>query len=309
MSFTLIVDPASSLLPEISSGFKVQMFHKQVKLGNKVYDESQDREVLREFYAAFALAEPGTASIEPFTRDYVHHHFTEYVIGQYDYALVQTATEQVSDLFALNNEVQPFILKTYRAMRERGQLDGLFGVRVMNTGLEYAGLGLVAIYTCELLSLKSSKHDMLLKTDTFKDTVYSYTVPTSSSPRAAQFTERKGLLAGLAGKNAASPIIQTHKNISAAVKKSDDIFEAIDLVFTHLASDIEQGLSYPIITVTYAAEVDGLESLVTYNELLRIAEEKNIEVVTSMMSMTAAVELGYGALSVAFATDVEPYWS
>lgn len=309
MNIKLIVDPSSSLSSEIINEYGIQVLEKQVNVDGTVINDTNDQEVLFSFYEN--TFNDITKSIAPefFSEHHVHHHFTEYVIDHCDYAIIQTPTDQFDELFEFSSIAQPFVLKTYRAKRERGQIDVHFGMRVMNSGTQYAGLGLLAIYTAELIQSAKSKHEFLLASDTFKDKVYTYSVAAPSSKVAERFEEKKSLFGSLTGKGNKAPIVQSHQNSVTAISKASSFKDAVNQLFSGVAKSVQSGLSYPVVTINYAGDLDNLDSFSGYNELCVVAEANNVRLITSLLSMTSAADLGPGSVSVAIASDTAPSWS
>lgn len=309
MGFKLIVDPTASLPPEIIEEFKIQMFGYMVTVNGEMHTETRDNNALLVFYDQFAKTSMDQISIMPFTKDYVHHHFTEYVLHKHDFAFVQTASALDSDLFSLCNEVQPFVLKTFRAMRERGELETHFRMRTLNTEQVYAGLGLVMIQSCELITAGTTKHDLVQKTEEFKTTVTSYTSVASATPKAATLSEKKGFFGTIGVRSDSSvSIIHHQRSQQSVVDHVDSMAKAVDAVCTQVIGDIERGVSYPIVTISYAGLLGELDNSLAYNELKKVADVKGLQLVTSMMSMTAAATLGHGAISAACSLEQPSKW-
>jgi hypothetical protein len=74
-------------------------------------------------------------------------------------------------------------------------------------------------------------------------------------------------------------------------------------LFKTAIAEIERGLKCNIICISYGGDPDKILALPKYEDLKIAAGKKGITLLRAVMSTTAAVNVGPGGLSIAFATE------
>jgi hypothetical protein len=64
---------------------------------------------------------------------------------------------------------------------------------------------------------------------------------------------------------------------------------------------VTAGLLTPTLCLSYGGELKDLEALPGHAELIGVCKAAKVEVFTSVMSMTGAINVGEGALAIGFA--------
>jgi len=81
-------------------------------------------------------------------------------------------------------------------------------------------------------------------------------------------------------------------------------FEAgVAQLFARAARRVQGGLEAPCVCISYGGEPAAVRQLPGYARLAQAAKEQGVEILVSPMSKTAAVNVGPGALSLAFAAS------
>jgi fatty acid-binding protein DegV len=77
----------------------------------------------------------------------------------------------------------------------------------------------------------------------------------------------------------------------------------VERLFDNAAAQVRRGLKVPHVCISYGGNPEQVRSMPGYAGLESAAREHGVDVLTSVMSMTAAVNVGSGAVSIAYAAD------
>jgi fatty acid-binding protein DegV len=75
----------------------------------------------------------------------------------------------------------------------------------------------------------------------------------------------------------------------------------VEKLFRNTAGQIRKGLKAPQVCISFGGNPEQVKTMPGYEALNRAAREHGVDIMTSVMSMTAAVNVGSGALSIAYA--------
>jgi fatty acid-binding protein DegV len=78
---------------------------------------------------------------------------------------------------------------------------------------------------------------------------------------------------------------------------------AVEKLFAFTIKRIHAGLMTPTVCLSYGGELDEMRALPGYPELRAACAANNIELFESVMSLTGMVNVGKGAMVVAFAAE------
>ena len=96
------------------------------------------------------------------------------------------------------------------------------------------------------------------------------------------------------------PIIRAHRNETVTIAKVRQHSKAVEKLFRHGAERIRKGLLVPMVGVSYSGEPAAVLSMPGYAELAAAASEKKVELMLSMMAPAGAVNIGAGAVTLAY---------
>jgi fatty acid-binding protein DegV len=102
------------------------------------------------------------------------------------------------------------------------------------------------------------------------------------------------------------PILHCHMDNTGPVDKVRGFETGVERLFGKAADRIRRGLEAPYICISYGGSLDAVPKLPGYAALHLAARENGVEILLSPMSKTAAVNVGPGAVSLAFAASGQP---
>ena len=99
------------------------------------------------------------------------------------------------------------------------------------------------------------------------------------------------------------PILCARQDQTFPVAKVRGFETAVEKMFTHACTCVEEGLLTPIVCVSYAGDPDAVYQMPGFSELKATTEKHGVDLLISHMGLTGGVNIGPGAISVGFITD------
>lgn len=329
MSISVVVDSICDLSAHVGKQLRLQYIPRQVLLGNETLDDTRDSALLSQFYsklshqaheptenkkdeledfltrqlAANSESSIATSSLSevPFSPDHAHYYLTENFLDAGNFLIVLAGDKAFTSVFNDVSTAQPFVLKTYRGKRERGTVEGHFGIRLVDTGCITAGLGLLAYRVARQIAEGGRRQDVITDADVFAHQIETYTVLGNPNALNNMLKIEGGFFKSVGLTNGQSRIILTHAGQYSQHSKHDSQIAAAEALFKHASERVKNGLAFPGITISIAGELNILKEIASYKLLVEAAETVGAKISVSLMSMTAASRIGAGSISVAYA--------
>ena len=190
--------------------------------------------------------------------------------------------------------------------RRRGaaSLKGHFRIRLLDSGQLYAGYGLVMHETMDLHREHKVSIDKLRKPlDAFRKRVqmlYSCPEPGRLHRLKDPRFETLGWLKQQQLKLGGTPIFSLHDDQHILIERAPHNQSVDHLLNRVLAELAERRITYRVVNVSYAGPLAEIRTRPLFRKLHEVVLRQGGHVWLSTMSATSAVELGRGALSVAF---------
>ena len=99
------------------------------------------------------------------------------------------------------------------------------------------------------------------------------------------------------------PLIRGYRNQTGPVAKLRHFHRGAERLFDYVTTRIAHGLLAPTLVISYGGQLDEMRSLPGYERMVAICKQHGIERVESMLSMTGGINVGPGALTLAFADE------
>ena len=99
------------------------------------------------------------------------------------------------------------------------------------------------------------------------------------------------------------PILHCHRDVTNTIDKVRGFAAGAERIFAMAAKRVRDGIDTPYVCISYGGQPEVVRSLPGYADLAEAASKHGAEVLISPMSTTAAVNVGPGALSLAFAAS------
>jgi fatty acid-binding protein DegV len=227
-------------------------------------------------------------------------------VTDYDHLLCVTTMAGRSAIFAHTTEA---VLKVGRAARSRRVEAGLnpgWGASVIDGRTLFAGPGVVAYEAVRLREAGMPLDAISARLKDVADCTHAFMVADDLYyilRRAAKKGDHSVNWATYAVGSVLriKPILHAHRDNTGPIGKARGFRSGVVALFDRVIAQIERGLEVPCVNISFGGPVAKVPGLPGYARLLERARQAGVEVLVSHMSMTAAINVGAGALCVAFA--------
>lgn len=307
MRVGLVVDSACDLPADYIHSHGIFVLPISIRINDKLFVDNRNETATRDFLSRNLLGKDNDAESVPYPVEDIARVFLEEVVPQYDYAICETVMRTRSPIFDNATEAEHIIRREYRAVREQQGQSGLFSMRIINSGNMFAGQGVLATHTIRLIRQEVEFKELRQRIEAMTGNIYAYCV----APDVYYLRER----ARKKGDNALSwtaafmaktlnvvPIICAHNEDTYPVAKVRGFGNGVQRLFEYAVSRIHEGLLEPTICISYAGDPAVVQAMPGFSELTKVAREYGVEVLVTVMSLTGAVNIGPGTLTLGLAS-------
>jgi DegV family protein with EDD domain len=312
MRVGIAIDVSTDVSDRFVADHHIHVLPSTIHMGDAsvVYDRDLTRGLA--FYREH-LAEKGVdAETTPFTVGEIEELFLKKLVLEYDYVFLITLTSTRSATFDNAHKASFTVLQSYNQIRGAHKVPGPFALRVVDSQSLFTGPGVLTWETVRMVEEKRSPVDIRKRLDDLVPHLYAYLIPQDLYYMRARAAKRGdhsvSFLAYLIGRTLdIKPLIQAHGGETRPVAKIRSFEAAAEKLFRHGAERIRAGLLVPMVGVSYGGDPALVPRMRGFDELAQAAKERSIELMVSMMSPAAAVNVGGGALTLAYCGDPGEY--
>lgn len=309
MRIGIAIDVSTDVSPEFVREHHIHVLPSTIHMGDEsvVYGRESDRGLA--FYRDH-LADKGIhAETTPFSVKEIEDLFLKRLVLEYDYVFLITLSSTRSLTFENAHKASFTILQSYHRIRSQGGVPGPFALRVVDSQTLFCGPGVLAWETVRMVKEQRSPTDIRKRLDELVPNVHAFLVPQDLYYIRARATKRGdhsvSLLSYILGSALdIKPIIQANRAETRTAEKVRHFADATERLLRHGAERIAAGaLQVPMVGVSYGGDPAEIRALPGFDALERAAAQRGVELMLSMMAPATAVNVGGGALSLAYCGD------
>jgi DegV family protein with EDD domain len=307
MRIGLVVDSTCELPREYLDAHHVIVQPIKIHMGNATFvDERNATESLR-FYREHLGDKGHAAESTPFTVEQIRELFLTKLVVDFDFVFCLCIMSSRSPIYENSVMASREILRYYHPIRKDAGLKGIFQMRVIDSKSAFVGPAIAVQEGVRMIAAGDHHNAIRERLEFMADNTYAYMVPRDLFHLRASIVKRgdKSLpwyRAALGTMLDIKPILQIYRGDTANVGKAKG-FEAAGIsLFNYAADRVRKGLLAPLVNLSYGGELDKLRALPGYDKLARACEEHGAKLTEAVMSITAMVNVGEGALTVGFAS-------
>ncbi|MGW8248346.1 MAG: DegV family protein [Acidiferrobacterales bacterium] len=303
----IIIDSACDLPAGFIKQNDIAILPTTVRVGSKRFLDRRNEDETASLYREGFNGHRFDTEITAYSVEQISDAIVRRVATRYEKALVLTISSHNSALYenvctALHEHQDRF----REARRAAGRGEN-FSIRALDTEAVFAGQGIVAREAVRLArkgNLPLSK--LSTRLEDLCQQVYTYIIPCDPQQLDNLDIEQENKLVGwinnmLGNMFNFKPVIQVHCGEAKMIMRGSGFDRALKLLLEHAMRQIKQGLAPKLIAISYAGELPVLKNKTLFKQFIRFAEHYDVEVMISVMSATAAVNIGPGSFSLAFA--------
>ncbi|HSW11446.1 MAG TPA: DegV family protein [Solimonas sp.] len=302
----IVVDSSCDLPADFVRRHDIQVLPGSIRIGADVHTDARDPQATLAFYQQSI----GRRSVDAKSQSYpvarIRNFFLDRLVSDFDHVICIPIWKARSSLHGNITSASLGILSSYREYRADSGLRGAFSMRVVDSGTLFAGLGVQAAEGALMVSEGRSYLDILARLGELSRHTVSCLVPDDVGyvrERARQRGENVGALFHMAGQALGlKPVVALHREKTRLVAGRRGQAAAVGHMLRRVARVVrEGGLMSRHVCVSYGGELEAVPRMDGYDELDSACREQGIPLLLSIMSVSAAVNVGAGALSVAYA--------
>lgn len=283
-----------------------------IRLGDETVVDEREPGVTRKFYTEQLAAKGLSAETSAFSAEQIRAKFLDRIVVDYDYVFCITITATRSPIFENATRASFAILNDYKSIRAEAGVVGPFALRVVDSKSMFCGTGVLAAEAALLAQAGESPNTIRRRLDELRENICGYMVPSDLYYIRARGKKKGensvGLLTYAIGSALdIKPVIQCYQAETKPVAKILGYDRAVEKMFTHVAQQIEKGISTQHVCISYGGEADHIPKLPGYTVLEAVAREHKIRILSSVMSATAAVNAGGGCVAIAYGGELRDF--
>ena len=305
MSTAIIVDAACDLPVDFCKANDVHVIPLGVVFGDKRYFDSRDPETTRTFYSDYSHFHARDVYSLPPSIDVISEFLENYIVKSYEQALLMCLSSKRSNIYKYAVHAGKEVMD--RIKKEKKPENKLKVLRIMDTQTLFTGQALLAYEAHRFVNvIKNVETKELYEVlRVLSANVQVYTVPDDLyyiRSRASLRGEKSiGTWSYAMGKSFdMKPIIMMRRDQTERVGWGKGFNDAITRLFKMVMKAIDNGLMINAIMVSYAGNTREIMLHDSFRALQDHAEKEDIRICLSMMSTAAGVNVGPGALSIAY---------
>lgn len=312
MRIGIVADASCDLPPDFLRDHHIRILPLTLHLGDDVLVDRRDPEATLHFYTEHLASKGVAARSEAFSAEQIREAFLSDLVLDYDYVFCITIMSSRSLTFENATRASFSILNDYKAVRAARGLGGHFALRVVDSRAVLSGTAVLVAEAAKMVRRGAQPNDIRKRVDELRDHIVGYMVPNDLyyiRKRGMEKGERSVSWLSYAIGSALDikPVIMGHRGETQPVARVRGYERAVERLFQHAAREIERGITTQHVCISYGGDPHLVRSLPGFAVLAKAAAEKGVELLTSIMSATAALNLGGGCVAIAWGGDPRPF--
>lgn len=307
----IVVDATCDLPQSFLDEHDIQIIPVIVKQNNKEFHDVRELKATSEFYRTGKQSNIPFETV-PNQSDFILEMFREKLVTKFASVLVVTTHEKRSMINHQIRETTFHHKDKFPVWRKNAGLDPKFKAKIIDSGNIFTGQGLLVFEILRLMTEKAIPVDNLhgpielLKPKIETLVAINDLEPLRDQERLASSRgdgsgKKMGWVDFQLGKILnLKPIIKCSHGKFTTLSKEKGLDNAIAKIFQYTLKEVKSGLSRPVINVSYAGNLAEIRTNPIFSDFVAQAKERNIKILISMMSISGAINVGRGALSISY---------
>lgn len=305
MRIGIAIDVSTDVSHEFVVQNHIHVLPSTLHIGGQSTVYTRDPQRGLEFYRALAARPDVEAETTPFSVKEIEDLFLRQLVLEYDYVFLITLMSTRSLTFDNAHKASFTILQSYDAVRNAQRVPGPFALRVIDSQSFFTGPGVLAWEAVRMVKAGHTPVEIRTRLDQLIPHTYAYLVPDDLyyvHERARRRGDSSiGLASYVIGKSLnLKPIIQANSSETVTVARARHHARAAEKLFQHATRQVQRGLMVPMIGISYGGDPARVPAMPGYAELADAARAHGVELMLSMMAPAAAVNVGGGAVTLAY---------
>jgi DegV family protein with EDD domain len=312
MRIGVVADATCDLPADFYREHGIVVLPVSIRLGDDTWVDTRDPDETLKFYAEQLDARGLEAETQPFTAEQMRTRFLERIVLDYDYVFCITVTSTRSPIFENATKASFAILNDYKNVRAASGITGAFALRVVDSRNMFCGTGVLTAEAAKMARAGAAPNDIRRRLDELRDNICGYMVPGDLYYIRNRGVKKGENSVGLVSYAIGSmldikPVILCHRGETEAIAKIRTYERAVEKLFAHVTQQLVEGISTTHVCLSYGGDPAAIATLPGYATFAQAAQERGIEILSSIMSATAAVNAGGQCLAVAYGGELRAF--
>ena len=308
MRIGIVADSACDLPEDFIERENITILPVTVQIGQAVLADVRNTDATMNFLTGETAARAFEAETTPFTVQQVHDLFINKLVHDYDYVFCITTTRTRSGIYDNAIQASYTILNDYKPIREASGNHTPFSLRVIDSQNVFAAVAVPVIEAARMRAAGASPPKIRTHLEHIANNTHGYMVPPDLHYLRNRIKKRGDksvsfFSAALGTALDIKPILHCNKGETGPVGKVKGFNAAAEKMFDFAAKRVRAGLLTPTMSLSYGGELDEMRKLPGYDHLREVCAEHNVEVFESFMGLSGLVNVGKGAMVLAFAAE------
>lgn len=306
MRTALIVDAACDLPPDYCLQNDIHILPMGVVSGEQRYFDYRDIDTTKGFYNDYTHLRATDVYSLPPSVDVISSYITKFIAKYYDQAFIMCLSSSRSKLYKFAIEAGKQAMQSIRDVRGDAT-NHLKNLRIMDTQTVFTGQAVLAYEAQRVIEVikQVDSQELYEVLRVLSDNIHVYTVPNDLyyiRARANLRGEKSfGTLSYVIGQSFdVKPIVLTKNGTTSKAGRGKGFMEAVGRLFQMVKKAIDAGLMINVVMLSYSGDTREITKLNSFRSLQGYAENEGVKVFVSVMSTAAGINVGPGALSVAY---------
>lgn len=306
-STCIAVDSACDLPRSFIDSNNIRLLPITLKLGDQVFLDTRDPQRTVQLYSSGMLEKHFAAESEPVSAEGISELLEKEVALNFDTVLAITISSKRSEIYKNIREAVFVSTRNFRELRKARGKTGPFKIKVIDSQTLFPGQGLLVYEAVRLLKQgKLSSREIVQHLESVKGAIRAYLVPESlyhlKNRASAKGDNSVNWLSYQIGNMLdIKPIIEARDGVTTPVGKVRGFNEGLKDLFSRAEKAMERGLVIKAVNMSYAGDPRAIEKRPEYQTFIAKAKQQGVTTMISVMSSTAAINVGPGAFCLAFA--------
>lgn len=311
MRIGLVVDSACDLPQQFIEQYKIHLLPITVRIGDAVVADQRDEAVTLAFLNSHVESRGYEAETQAFSVEQIRHLFLERLVTEYDHVFCLTIASTRSAIFDNATQASFSILNDYKPHRQAAGIQTPFSMRVMDTQILFTGQGVSAIEAARLIEAGETPAKIRARLERVIANTHLYLCPRDLFYLRSRGKNRGDrsvslLSAALGSAMDIKPVLHGNQGHTEPVARIKGFDQAVLRTFSFVEQRIHAGLLTAVVCLSYGGELQEMRALPGYVGFRQTCAQYGIEVLESIMSLTGMVNVGKGALGIAYASENNP---
>lgn len=308
MRIGIIADSACDLPGDFIDREQITILPVTVQIGQAILADVRNEQATMNFLSGETAARAFEAETTPYTVQQVHDLFLGKLVHDYDYVFCITTTRTRSGIYDNAVQASYSILNDYKPIRAASGNNTPFMLRVIDSQNVFAGVAIPVIEAARLRAAGETPPKIRARLESLASHTHGYMVPPDLHYLRNRIKKRGDksvsfLSAALGTALDIKPILHCNQGETGPVAKIKGFANACEKMFDVGIQRVRGGLLSPSLALSFGGDLEDMRKMPGYQRLRDACAEHKINVYESFMGLSGLVNVGKGALVLAFASE------